>query len=544
MELVYLWVEEYKNIKRQGFNFSPRFKCEFFPIYEDDKLSEKSELKITPKENPLKDFFGENINITAIVGENGSGKSGIYETINSLIEDLKNHKFYKDSGFPSTKNILVFKLNKKLYYISTIKLNTIATKIVDDFSLDIEQITYSFDNKKIFDSDFEEIIDKNKIKLEENEIAKILTDNLVYKKDFKLSSFMYIPYKIEIFNSFEYEKIIDGIKEKLINEEFKKASSVPFEEEKDAEQQMHYNIDNLKDNIDKLKEDIEDEYHQFLIIWFIENHYFDSYLLNKKEKLLEVYEKQEENEKINEDAFLNPPTKNIDEFTEHEKELYFYNFHYYFSFDFEDYLGRKFLDLSHGERVFFGQLISIYHKLTKSEKDFLLNFDEPELTLHPNWQKKYIIELLNLLKQFKNNIHTIITSHSPFILSDLPKDNVVFLKKDEKMGNCINDTNNVDINPFGANIHTLLSHGFFMKDGLMGEFAKSKIDNIIEKLKDKKFNPTKEEKIKILATIKMIGEEFLKEKLLKMYEIKFPKSNEAKIKELENEIKRLKNASN
>ena len=29
MELVYLWVEEYKNIKNQGFNFSPRFKCEF-----------------------------------------------------------------------------------------------------------------------------------------------------------------------------------------------------------------------------------------------------------------------------------------------------------------------------------------------------------------------------------------------------------------------------------------------------------------------------------------------------------------------------------
>jgi hypothetical protein len=29
MELVYLWVEDYKNIKKQGFNFSPRFECEF-----------------------------------------------------------------------------------------------------------------------------------------------------------------------------------------------------------------------------------------------------------------------------------------------------------------------------------------------------------------------------------------------------------------------------------------------------------------------------------------------------------------------------------
>ncbi len=31
MELVYLWVEEYKNIHRQGFNFSPRFKCDYNP---------------------------------------------------------------------------------------------------------------------------------------------------------------------------------------------------------------------------------------------------------------------------------------------------------------------------------------------------------------------------------------------------------------------------------------------------------------------------------------------------------------------------------
>ena len=29
MELVYLWVEKYKNIKNQGFNFSRRFMCKY-----------------------------------------------------------------------------------------------------------------------------------------------------------------------------------------------------------------------------------------------------------------------------------------------------------------------------------------------------------------------------------------------------------------------------------------------------------------------------------------------------------------------------------
>ena len=68
MELVYLWVEEYKNIKNQGFNFSPRFECK----YDEDT----KELSIDEKKN-YTSIFPENINITAIVGENGSGKSSL-----------------------------------------------------------------------------------------------------------------------------------------------------------------------------------------------------------------------------------------------------------------------------------------------------------------------------------------------------------------------------------------------------------------------------------------------------------------------------------
>jgi hypothetical protein len=118
----------------------------------------------------------------------------------------------------------------------------------------------------------------------------------------------------------------------------------------------------------------------------------------------------------------------------------------------------------------------------KKLKDNIYIFiDEGENTLHPNWQKKYISYLIEFFsKNFIQKINIIISSHSSFILSDIPKQNVIFLEKDEKTGNCINATDKVDLNPFGANIHTLLSHGFFMKDGLMGEFAKEKIQSVIK----------------------------------------------------------------
>ena len=53
-------IENYKKIKNEDFNFSPRFTCSY-----DNK-------NLTIDENTdYKSIFPKNINITAIVGENG-----------------------------------------------------------------------------------------------------------------------------------------------------------------------------------------------------------------------------------------------------------------------------------------------------------------------------------------------------------------------------------------------------------------------------------------------------------------------------------------
>ncbi|MBD3843861.1 MAG: hypothetical protein IE909_18690, partial [Campylobacterales bacterium] len=103
MELVYLWVEKYKNIYKQGFNFSPRFECTFYDTYdENNQLLDNCELKIKPKEY-IENFFGDNINVTAIVGKNGSGKSSIAEMILPEIPHKK-HKKYIIVAFDFEKN--------------------------------------------------------------------------------------------------------------------------------------------------------------------------------------------------------------------------------------------------------------------------------------------------------------------------------------------------------------------------------------------------------------------------------------------------------
>jgi ABC-type glutathione transport system ATPase component len=187
----------------------------------------------------------------------------------------------------------------------------------------------------------------------------------------------------------------------------------------------------------------------------------------------------------------------------------------YLQIDLIDAKKRFFFDLSQGERKFFTESLMIFNAINKNVKNnILLVLDEPDLTLHPDWQKKYIIEMIKLLSNFpKKKFHLIITSHSPFILSDLPKENVIFLEKGKQV-----KPFKTNEQTFGANIHTLLSHGFFMSDELMGEFSKSKINEIkkfYEKVKKSK-NPQKahlkkyNDKKKDFENIqKIIGEPFL-----------------------------------
>jgi energy-coupling factor transporter ATP-binding protein EcfA2 len=190
----------------------------------------------------------------------------------------------------------------------------------------------------------------------------------------------------------------------------------------------------------------------------------------------------------------------------------------FLNYEYEDEFGRKFSSLSTGEKTFFLATILIHDKIKEIQTTYGTNavfilLDEPDTTMHPQWQKQIINEYLKLLQQFTNKFHIIATSHSPFILSDLPKENVIFLEKGKQVYPFEDEKQT-----FGANIHTLLSHGFFMQDGLMGEFARGKINEAIDNLHGKLQSLSQKQ---IKSIIDLIGEPFLQIKLEQMYKEKF-----------------------
>mgnify|MGYP003607652535 CR=1 FL=1 len=147
-------------------------------------------------------------------------------------------------------------------------------------------------------------------------------------------------------------------------------------------------------------------------------------------------------------------------------------------------------------------------------------FDELEMYFHPEMQRTIIFDLLKSISKFNRdfNLNIIFITHSPFILSDIPKQNVLFLEinKDGKSSpKYINDQT------FASNIHELLTDGFFM-ESTKGEFALSKIKDFLSDYqkwkkieKDdanySKFNNEFESKIAYyISLVSLVGEDYVR----------------------------------
>lgn len=212
---------------------------------------------------------------------------------------------------------------------------------------------------------------------------------------------------------------------------------------------------------------------------------------------------------------------------------------YYGDYSFFHY---QFTNLSSGEDALLNQYTEIYNGLQANSREFLmLLIDEGDLYLHPEWQREYlssIIEFLSFSVRKGVKIQLIFTSHSPFILSDLTKHQVLFFNhnNDEyRMGISINQKDQIET--FGANIYDLFKDSFFMEKGFIGEFAKQKIDKVFDDLNGHKKEITKKRKAEIKQIISVIGEPLIKRQLSKMYDDLY--NTDLEVKAINEQIERL-----
>lgn len=103
----------------------------------------------------------------------------------------------------------------------------------------------------------------------------------------------------------------------------------------------------------------------------------------------------------------------------------------YPTFKFYKEMDISFDDSSSGEQNLLFSMLGI---LGQAKDDTLILIDEPELSLHPNWQMKYMSLLTDVLKEY-SGVHAIVASHSHFIVSDLKGDSskIIGLKRNEKI---------------------------------------------------------------------------------------------------------------
>lgn len=578
MELVYLWVEDYKNIEKQGFNFSPRFECEFKYEYDDNgKLNNNSKLIVITKK--YKNIFPSTINITAITGENGSGKSSIIKLIFLLI-------FYKKIEIGTSTNSLSTAFIKQNYTKNLFL-------IIKDDSGKLKKISY---NNNYYLTDYNEIEDINFFSMyfnyildswyqdygdnwvngiyhrKDNYLIPLLSqpnkhnsntlansidiDMMVYLNSKRLLQFysdinnntsisnFFKPTKIRIKKSnFGHTFSVNG--DSIVFDKTDKLASHLFRVCEKFKLQI---LDNkILNELRKLEDTSDFTYMNQLYITFkilisSENSInpeifsktkqgFEDMIKNNtlisKTDTVQIYEfKNLFTKQCSDYEVLK--IKNAIEFQKEKKhsDINFeklYNLNYLnledekvkkiLDFippwiDIEFYEGEKTLaSLSSGEKALFTIILNLMYQvnnLIQEEKYNSINIflDETELGLHPNWQKQYlknIIDSIIPLNKDNKPINLILATHSPFIISDLPKENVLFLEEGRQKYPF------KDKQTFGANIHTLLSDGFFMSDGLMGEFAKGKIEEIKKLYETVKFFEQKiKEKQKPFIYIKLI----------------------------------------
>ncbi|PEP14032.1 AAA family ATPase [Bacillus wiedmannii] len=624
MELLYIWLEDFNDglIREQGFNFDNRFQYQL-----RCKENDKFELNIKPNPNYLEGFFEPEFqpskptanikNITAIVGQNGSGKSSIIDFLKENFGREDGGQLYKDEIYDK-KYLYIFRKyksdkfehyiyvspkinidiikneNLEFYYekridgiglprnlgnTNLIYFSNVYDSKVENSSEKMLNIStnYLSSNQYLQDKSYEDSL-AHEYKLEEikrqMEFVYSTQNSLKqFKMPFKLPekiNFDFIIRNRAIFNIMEQDESIfmDSIKmvyestkpmgmspnllRKIKKEETFKIAEIEIEKKVIINFTrliiVHIASEYLRDadfneffkNTKLFTTRFTSDFRDGFIKLTKELREFSSVVRTKGErfkesaKMLEAvamlmknfYEDYRHHAEVFGANFVRVPFRT--EELAGERFKVFFDL-YKQTYNKDEFVNVSWRELSSGENAFLNIYSRFYFVSQKKElldhpeNDLIILIDEGEVYLHPHWQSNLVNSLIEFLPIiFKNNeglnqrnIQMILTSNSPFLVSDLPSANTIFLKKEQAQTIIIEGLDEYH-QTFAANIHSLLAHSFFMEDGVTGKFAKRKINEIIHLLVKEDIDTILENEEKIEKTINLIGEPVIRNKLSQM----------------------------
>ena len=617
MELSFIWVKSYRSLKELNISFSNEF--DFFYDLEGNVLSKKQKTEISTKH-----FYGEKVlNLTAIIGENGVGKSSLFSLIRIIHQHLKdyvNRTVYAEI-ISNLQYIAIFKIGKRYYHFTNGGNLNLVTDIpyLPTSLRELENLfLLSYSNFYDYSSSEKtpDVIDISTTSLVTHTILELVrraeqdgdvdalnnfqylykTTEIVSQLKFISTFGSYIPFPVpkqlsvvvryevpkerylhpydlraqdEDTNYESARKILYEItdtgqsSDEKVNKELPLSKQTNLAKAIGALEHIVYRLERpllKKYPKDQIRLKFKRLLQQAIIINFFEDKVFKKNKVADTElagfNILKVFtpEKLAQQEEAGKlfvfvldkvssyldiklsairisgwiDEFSDLVTKKC-EFVSDKDQLnieiasediprFKYLINQLAEFPFSPILDFYWKGISSGENAFITLFARIYqHKgaLNKRSSALIYLLDECEVNFHPDWQRKLVKALTTILPEMLPLcIHQfIISSHSPLILSDIPRSNVIFLEKNDSK---IRVSQLADRKQtFAANIHTLLSDAFFMKEGTIGDVAKEKINWVIDQI-NSRYPVFVQNLDEIKTIVDLIGEPVIRAKLATM----------------------------
>ena len=137
-------------------------------------------------------------------------------------------------------------------------------------------------------------------------------------------------------------------------------------------------------------------------------------------------------------------------------------------------------------------------KIRPEYRNINLVFDEMEICFHPEYQRQFVNHLIQIIKNMGLNeqcsFNIFLITHSPFVLSDIPRSNILYMLTEE------DKEKELPKYIFAQNIGEMMYDSFFMEKTI-GDFAESKLKDLIKWKQGKNQSMSKEEADAILNAI-------------------------------------------